>query len=194
MNYLAKLNKRIFLKPSPDLMAMSFEYNLWTFHRPPRPGRASTEEELSKLFVSHHGQLDIFLRGGIITLHFNDLVKPHESLPDMIKKMNVILDVIKRARVALARKDKRYVDKRFLNDIEGISDIYTSTIAVTISDTHGTTFEISSCDRKGRVTLYGKEREKFFKEFENFISWIVESLEDVSAKHLNTLKEISEQV
>lgn len=184
MEYLSKLNRRIFLGQGTDLSSASFEYSLWKYKC-----HWSTDNP-DKEYVATAGKLSVFLHDKVIVLHVNDLVLPDKSLPDMIKKMQVLREVINNGLGALEKdRAKRYIDKRFLNDIEGISDLYTSTVAITITQTHGITFELSSCDHKSRTTLHGRKRaQAFLGRFKTLLDWIVEELESVLAKHAETLE------
>jgi hypothetical protein len=186
METLAKIKRRRFLLNPPSLMAFSFNYHLWQY-----PWAENSE---TKQIVAHSGRLNLFLRSRVILIHENDLVLPKESLDDFIKKLSIIRDSIKDAlyHVDLFYKDRlknRYVDKKFLNDIEGCSDIYTSTIAITMSETHGVTFEIGSCDVKSRITLSGPtESKKFFTAFYSEMAGIVEELEQIRIKNQEALE------
>lgn len=185
METLGKIKKRRFLSNPPSLMAFSFDYHLWQY---PWADGGETKQR-----VAHCGRLNIFLRSKVILIHENDLVLPKESLDDFIKKISVIRDSIKAAldHLDLFFTDQlknRYVDKKFLNDIEGCSDIYTSTIAITMSDTHGVTFEIGSCEVKSRISLCGRtEPRKFFSTFHFELSEIVKELEEIRSKNQEAL-------
>lgn len=172
---LVNITRRTFLKGEYDLSAISFQFLLNEFDSIRR-----NEEDQCIKRVWIRAKITIFLGGAMIIIHENDLVCPKLSIEDFERKLTVISEVVGNAITALESSDKetpRFVDKRFLNASEGISDLYTSTIAITMTETHGVSFEISSCDVKSRIALYGKTAQlKFFRKFKGFIDTCIEDV------------------
>lgn len=173
-NRLFNTVKRTFLKTGFDLSAISFTLTLSRYDRLKDPG---------VFFLYLTGKISIFLRDHIIIIHENDLVTPDISIQDFERKLTVISESIGSAISSLNKEDKqrdRFILKRFLNESEGISDLYTSTIGITITETHGITFEIASCDHKTRITLYGKKAAlSFFNKFKETIDSYIDIVKKV---------------
>ncbi|WNV45943.1 hypothetical protein [Aeromonas phage AerS_266] len=173
-NRLFNCTKRTFLRTGCDLSAISFTLTLSRYDKMKDPG-------VYYLYLT--GKISIFLRDHIIVLHENDLVTPDISIQDFEKKLTVISESIGSAINSLDKESKqrdRFILKRFLNESEGISDLYTSTISITVTETHGITFEISSCDHKTRITLYGKKAAlSFFTKFKYSIDSYIDIVKNV---------------
>lgn len=100
----------------------------------------------------------------IIKLHANDFIGVSDALKDYIRKVTLIRENIGsflRDYREFYDKDKPFIIKEFLNGSEGASAIYTSSMAISWSSTHGFFFEISSCDDKARLYV---DKEKDFVE------------------------------
>lgn len=177
---LAKVCFRTFLQDGDRLSAGSFIHNVnllrWEFEG----------VEASKVW--QHTEMKLFFGGKIIKLHSCDLSNAHYGLTDFVRKLDVILNVIGRAIKFLEKKpgyQERFIEKSFLNPLNGHVDLYTSTIAITITPTHGITFEIASCDFKSRITLTRKFALKFFIKLSAF----VQKARDAVQHTLNTQHE-----
>ena len=191
----AKIVKRVWLEGNDRISAAVFQHHLteqnWL--------RANKDGETEE-FVNFHDSTKVtfFFGGGLIIIHSNDFIPVVDSYEDFIKKLKVIQNSVEDAIERLQSKDKeRYYFniKRFLNDSEGPSSIYTSTIAITSSPTHGRTFEISSCDHKSRIYLGGRGNAvKFFKKFNEFIIFCMGEVEKTLAKHGDTLREYKDKI
>ncbi|UOX39469.1 hypothetical protein [Aeromonas phage ZPAH34] len=173
-NRLFNFSKRTFLRSGSDLSAMSFTLSLSRYTRLKNP---------EQRFLYLTGKISIFLRDHIIIIHENDLTTPDISIQDFEKKLNVISKSIGEAISSLDKEGKqrdRFILKRFLNESDGVSDLYTSTIAITITETHGITFEIASCDHKTRIILHGKKAAlNFFNKFKETIDSYIEIIKKV---------------
>lgn len=177
---LAKVGFRTFLQDGDRLSAGSFVHNVnllrWEF------------EGVEDTKVWEHTEMKLFFGGKIIKLHSCDLSHAHYGLTDFVRKLDVILNIVGRAIKFLEGNpgyQERFVEKSFLNPLNGHVDLYTSTIAITVTPTHGITFEISSCDFKSRITLSRKFALKFFIKLSGF----VQKAKDAVQHTLNTQQE-----
>lgn len=136
--------------------------------------------------------MKLFFGGKIIKLHSCDLTNAHYGLTDFNRKLDVILNVVQRAITFLETRkgrDQRFVEKCFLNPLNGYVDLYTSTIAITITHTHGITFEIASCDFKSRITLSERTAPKFFSKFHAFVKKARDAVQDTLDVHQEFIHE-----
>ena len=140
---LARVVKRVWLEGNDRISAGVFQHHLseqnWI---------SSTPNNESEEFVNFHDSTKVtfFFGGDLIVIHSNDFIPIIDSYEDFIKKLKLIQNSVEDAMERLQSKDKEtyhFNIKHFLNDSEGPSSIYTSTIAITSSPTHGRTFEIS---------------------------------------------------
>ena len=192
---LARVVKRVWLEGNDRISAGVFQHHLseqnWI---------SSTPNNESEEFVNFHDSTKItfFFGGDLIVIHSNDFIPIIDSYEDFVKKLKLIQNSVEDAMERLQSKDKEtyhFNIKRFLNDSEGPSSIYTSTIAITSSPTHGRTFEISDCQSKSRIYLGGKTPAlKFFKRFNEFIIFCVGEVEKTLAKHGDTLREYKDKI
>lgn len=191
----AKVVKRVWLEGNDRISAAVFQHHLteqsWL--------RANKNEE-SEEFVNFHDSTKVtfFFGGDLIVIHSNDFIPVVDSYEDFVKKLKVIQNGVEDAMERLKAKDKEtyyFNIKRFLNESEGPSSIYTSTIAITSSSTHGRTFEISDCDRKSRIYLGGRRPAlKFLNRFNDFIIFCVGEVEKTLAKHGDTLRDYKDKI
>lgn len=191
----AKVVKRVWLEGNDRISAAVFQHLLteqsWL--------RANKDGETEE-FVNFHDSTKVtfFFGGGLIIIHSNDFIPVIDSYEDFINKLKVIQNSVEDAIERLQSKDKeRYYFniKRFLNDSEGPSSIYTSSIAITSSTTHGRTFEIADCQSKSRIYLGGKgPSPRFLNRFNNFIIFCVGEVEKTLAKHGDVLREYKDKI
>lgn len=191
----AKVVKRVWLEGNDRISAAVFQHHLteqsWL--------RGNKNEE-SEEFVNFHDSTKVtfFFGGDLIVIHSNDFIPVVDSYEDFVKKLKVIQNGVEDAMERLKAKDKEtyyFNIKRFLNESEGPSSIYTSTIAITSSSTHGRTFEISDCDRKSRIYLGGRRPAlKFLNRFNDFIIFCVGEVEKTLAKHGDTLRDYKDKI
>lgn len=191
----AKVVKRVWLEGNDRISAAVFQHHLteqsWL--------RVNKNEE-SEEFVNFHDSTKVtfFFGGDLIVIHSNDFIPVVDSYEDFVKKLKVIQNSVEDAMERLKAKDKEtyyFNIKRFLNESEGPSSIYTSTIAITSSSTHGRTFEISDCDRKSRIYLGGRRPAlKFLNRFNDFIIFCVGEVEKTLAKHGDTLRDYKDKI
>ena len=191
----AKIVKRVWLEGNDRISAAVFQHHLteqsWL--------RANKDGETEE-FVNFHDSTKVtfFFGGNLIIIHSNDFIPIIDSYEDFIKKLKLIQNSVEDAMERLQSKDKEtyhFNIKRFLNDSEGPSSIYTSTIAITSSSTHGRTFELSSCESKSRIYLGGRGNAvKFLKKFNEFIIFCVGEVEKTLAKHGDTLREYKDKI
>ncbi|MGL4614201.1 MAG: hypothetical protein ACRCVV_09985 [Shewanella sp.] len=191
----AKVVKRVWLEGNDRISAAVFQHHLteqsWL--------RANKNDE-SEEFVNFHDSTKVtfFFGGDLIVIHSNDFIPVVDSYEDFVKKLKVIQNSAEDAMERLKAKDKEtyyFNIKRFLNESEGASSIYTSTIAITSSSTHGRTFEISDCDRKSRIYLGGRRPAlKFLNRFNDFIIFCVGEVEKTLAKHGDTLRDYKDKI
>ena len=192
---LARVVKRVWLEGNDRISAGVFQHHLseqnWI---------SSTPNNESEEFVNFHDSTKVtfFFGGDLIIIHSNDFIPIIDSYEDFIKKLKLIQNSVEDAMERLQSKDKEtyhFNIKHLLNDSEGPSSIYTSTIAITSSSTHGRTFELSSCDSKSRIYLGGKGNAvKFMKKFNEFIIFCVGEVEKTLAKHGDTLREYKDKI
>lgn len=185
---LARVVKRVWLEGRDRISAAVFQHHLseqnWI---------SSTPNNESEEFVNFHDSTKVtfFFGGDLIVIHSNDFIPIIDSYEDFIKKLKLIQNSVEDAMERLQSKDKEtyhFNIKRFLNDSEGPSSIYTSTIAITSSPTHGRTFEISDCQSKSRIYLGGKTPAlKFLNNFLKFILFCILTVENTLAKHQDKL-------
>lgn len=191
---LAKVVKRVWLEGNDRISAAVFQHHL------SKQQWIRSKDGESEDFINFHDSTKItfFFGGDLIVIHSNDFIPVIDSYEDFIKKLKVIQNSVEDAMERLKAKDKEtyyFNIKRFLNGSEGPSSIYTSTIAITSSPTHGRTFEISSCDSKSRIYLGGRGHAiKFMKRFNDFIMFCVEEVEKTLAKHGDELKEYKDRI
>lgn len=191
----AKVVKRVWLEGNDRISAAVFQHHLteqsWL--------RANKNDE-SEEFVNFHDSTKVtfFFGGDLIVIHSNDFIPVVDSYEDFVKKLKVIQNGVEDAMERLKAKDKEtyyFNIKRFLNESEGPSSIYTSTIAITSSSTHGRTFEISDCDRKSRIYLGGRRPAlKFLNRFNDFIIFCAGEVEKTLAKHGDTLRDYKDKI
>lgn len=181
---LAKVCFRTFLQDGDRLSAASFTHSVslmkWTY------------EGVDMTKVWDHTDMKLFFGGKIIKLHSCDLSNTHYGLTDFIRKLDVILNVVERAITFLSKRknrSERFVEKSFLNPLNGHVDLYTSTIAITMTETHGITFEISSCDFKSRITLSERTALKFFTKFQTFIKKSRDTVQGTLDAHQEVIHE-----
>lgn len=192
---LARVVKRVWLEGNDRISAGVFQHHLseqnWI---------SSTPNNESEEFVNFHDSTKVtfFFGGDLIVIHSNDFIPIIDSYEDFAKKLKLIQNSVEDAMERLQSKDKEtyyFNIKRFLNDSEGPSSIYTSTIAITSSPTHGRTFELSSCESKSRIYLGGRGNAvKFMKKFNEFIIFCVGEVEKTLAKHGDTLREYKDKI
>lgn len=191
----AKVVKRVWLEGNDRISAAVFQHHLteqsWL--------RANKNDE-SEEFVNFHDSTKVtfFFGGDLIVIHSNDFIPVVDSYEDFVKKLKVIQNSAEDAMERLKAKDKEtyyFNIKRFLNESEGASSIYTSTIAITSSSTHGRTFEISDCQSKSRIYLGGRRPAlKFLNRFNDFIIFCVGEVEKTLAKHGDTLRDYKDKI
>ena len=191
----AKVVKRVWLEGNDRISAAVFQHHLteqsWL--------RANKNEESEELVNFHDStKVTFFFGGNLIVIHSNDFIPVIDSYEDFVRKLKVIQNSVEDAIHRLQAKDKEtyhFNIKRFLNDSEGPSSIYTSTIAITSSPTHGRTFELGSCDFKSRIYLGGRSHSiKFLKRFNEFIIFCVGEVEKTLAKHGDTLRDYKNKI
>ncbi|QEP52286.1 hypothetical protein D9_0079 [Aeromonas phage D9] len=182
---LAKHTSRTFLCDGDRLSCVSFIHHV-TKHVWIKGGERST-------YFHDATNLKLFLGGKIIKLHSCDLGSVHYGLVDFVRKLDVIIKAVSNTLDFLGKNPKygdRFVVKEFLNPVDGnLVDIYTSSIAITSSPTHGLTFELASCDFKSRITLQRKSGPKFLRKFLDFVTKCRNEVQGTLDKHTGTLQE-----
>lgn len=175
---LAKASKRIFLEDGLSMSAATFYHSVSTY----------VWDSGSPTFYGLT-ELKLYLGGAIIKLHSCDLGSQKYGLEDFIRKLNVIIKVLNKAINFLDHQTKhqRLIIKEFLNPDEGLIDLYTSMIAVTVTQTHGITFEIASCDLKRRIVLSPRGAKRFFNRLKGFLEYGRSCIEETLTKHNDKL-------
>lgn len=124
----------------------------------------------------------------IIKLHANDFIGSVDALKDYARKIALIKDVVQRFLrdyKSFYNQDKPFIIKEFLNGAEGPSAIYTSTVAVSWSQTHDFFFEIASCDDKAR--MYEHNEKEFLEVLLKLQKFLTAAVTDAEAT-LSTYK------
>lgn len=191
MQYLLKEVKREWLEDGDRLTAGS--YNLYLYKN-----QYKRKKENSWIdFIAGDLKLTFYFRDHPIVIHANDFVSKYTSIQDFIDKLELMIGILEEAIEKISSHDDKsrntspnIILKRFLNPDTGCSDIYTSTMAITSSPTHGYTFELASCDHKTRMTLYGKkEAIKFLSKLRDFIKKPKKLCEEAFKTHHDILLE-----
>lgn len=179
---LAKHVKRVWLETDHRLTCASYFLYLYesTYQF-----KTQGENEWKK-FLGGDLKLTFYFRDHPLIIHGNDMVSKWVSVQDFKDKVEQMNSIAKTA-IEKVESDKDRVAfsiKEFLNPNEGCSEIYTSTMAVTSSHSHGYTFEISSCDHKTRITLHGRKAFlAFMKKLQNFLWEVVLLCGDILEEH-----------
>ncbi len=173
MAWLKRSYKRDWLQRAPFLNTVAYRHELsnttvWDI-KPEAMDKADNKRKWPEDYYPHDELMAKFetifsIGSNIILLHANDFIDPMEALKDYHRKIELIRVVIQRFirdYKEFYSKDAPFIIKEFLNGSEGPSAIYTSTVAISTSSTHGFFFEISSCDDKARMYI---QREKDFLE------------------------------
>lgn len=173
MAWLKRTHKREWLQRSPFLNAVGFTHELsndtvWEL-KPESEDKDPNKRTWADDYYPREeivGTFELFFSIGseMIKLHANDFIGMSDALKDYIRKIEIIKDAIQhfiRDYKPFKDKNKPFIIKEFLNGSEGPSAIYTSTVAVSWSTTHGFFFEIASCDDKARLYFI---KEKDFLE------------------------------
>lgn len=173
MAWLKRTNKRDWLQRAPKLNTVSFRHelsNITSWQVKPEsedkdPNKRTWADDYYPVEVIQCiFELTFSIGSEIIKLHANDFVGASDALKDYTRKLELIRDVLQRFvrdYKPFYDKEKAFIIKEFLNGSEGPSAIYTSTVAISTSITHGFFFEIASCDDKARLYV---DKEKDFLE------------------------------
>lgn len=173
MAWLKRSYKRDWLQRSPMLNTISYRHelsNITTWEVKPEsidkdPNKRTWADDYYPREVIHTTFELIFSIGSeIVKIHASDFIGASDSLKDYTRKLELLRNIVQRFMNEYRPfhdMDKAFIIKEFLNPGEGPTAIYTSTVAISTSATHGFFFEIASCDDKARLYV---EKEKDFLE------------------------------
>lgn len=194
MRRLVRVAKRTWLEDKDRISAVSFHHDLTQLEW----RRRGEEGEPPHFIYKDSTKITLFFGRDLIVIHSNDFIPLIDSYEDFINKLKIIQKTIEDAIERLESKDKEtyhFSIRRFLNDSDGPSSIYTSSIAITSSPTHGRTFEISSCDHKGRIYLGGRSPAiKFLTRLNKFIIFCVDEVEKTVTKYGQELRDHKDKI
>lgn len=190
MAWLKRSYKRDWLQRSPMLNTVSYKHELsngttWEL-KPESEDKDPLKLSWAEDYTPREqviGTFEMFFSIGseIIKLHANDFIGVGDALKDYIRKITQIRETIS----AFLRDYKKFHDrgapfiiKEFLNGSEGASAIYTSTIAISCSETHSFFFEISSCDDKAR--LYVSSEKDFVEMLVKLQKFLMSAITDAT--------------
>lgn len=164
MSWLKRSYRRDWLQRSPSLNTIALKHELWNrtiWELKPEamdkdPNKVTKSDYMPVEQINTGTELIFSIGSEIIIIHANDNLTVGESLKDFINKMIVLRNVIS----DFVRDYPHHVDtmtpftiKKFLNSDTGASAMFTSTAAMSITETHGYYFEVSSCDNKARLYI-----------------------------------------
>ncbi|UQT02674.1 hypothetical protein YUBABA_01580 [Serratia phage vB_SmaM-Yubaba] len=173
MAWLKRSYKRDWLQRSPKLNTVSYRHelsNMTTWELKPEsedkdPNKRTWADDYYPVEVIQATfELTFSIGSEIIRIHAPDFIGASDALKDYTRKLEYLRDIIQRFMNEYRPfhdKDKAFIIKEFLNPGEGPTAIYTSTVAISYSTSHGFFFEIGSCDDKARLYV---EKEKDFLE------------------------------
>lgn len=127
-------------------------------------------------------ELTFSIGSELIKIHANDNIGTGDSLKDYIKKIELMRDIVQRFvrdYKSFYDKSSSFIIKEFLNGSNGPSEIYTSTLAISTSVSHGFFFEVASCDDKAR--MYSWEEKEFLEILIKLIKFLTCTITDAQA-------------
>lgn len=164
MTWLKRSYKRDWLQRAPSLNSIAHKHELWnrTIWEPKPecmdkdPAKLVRSDYMPVEQINTRTEIIFSIGSNIVIIHDNENQTVAEGLKEYVRKLELLKEVIN----GFVRDYPRHLDamtpftvKKFLNPDTGPCAMYTSTVALSITDSHGFFFEIASCDDKARAYL-----------------------------------------
>lgn len=189
MSWLKRSYKRDWLQRTPSLNTIAHRHELWNrtvWELKPEamdmdPNKVTKADYMPVEQINTCTEIIFSIGSEIVILHDNENQTVRESLKDFVVKLELLREIIN----GFVRDYPRHLDamtpftvKRFLNPDTGPCAMYTSTVAMSITESHGFFFEIASCDSKAR--LYIKTEKELLEITTKIIRVITTSITEVN--------------
>lgn len=197
MAWLKRSYKRDWIQRSPYLNTVSYKHELsnistWEvkpeFLDNPKESLKWPESWYPVEIIRAVFEINFSIGSEMIRIHANENIGPGDALRDYVRKLEQLKDILGRFLRDYKthfEMDKTFTLKEFLYNEDATHSLYTSSVAIGVSHYSGFFFEVSSCERKGR--LYENKEKDFLEVINKLIKFFATAITDAKAT-LDTYK------